>query len=392
MKIFSKKRIEAKLTIKAPELLVFAFVLFFILELYTKIGMVNKISSFDVKYIKALVFLGFLVIMVFPKDVKVLIYLIGLLWVFVISQMSIEPSFSVDIINVFSKFLFPLLIFGFANYLIKPGTKINIIFITIEWLMVINSLLIFIGILFSIKLFNTYQGNRFGYNGLFNAVSTGSYAYIITLIYFLLSYKEKVIKNWKFILIFISCVFIGTKAVYLTMAFAIAYIVIVSKIPFKKTILVVATLTGLLLAYYFFFHYGIFNSIRQTDGLLSSLLSYRDQLFLERTLPFIQESWGWVNYLFGGVSDFDLRSQMDIIDVFFFWGLVGGAFYLYVFLKLFIPFKMNSTGWVFISFLAFIVLLAGNFFVYSFVALFLVVLKLKLQEKCNLSNLPNKLN
>lgn len=380
MKFFSQKWIVTNLTIKAPELLVFTFVLFFILELYTKFGMVYKILSFDVKYIKALVFLGFLVIMIFIRDIKVLIYLICLLSVFAIGQISIKSLFSVDIINVFSKFLFPLLIFGFANYLIKPGSKINIIFKTAEWLMVLNSILILIGILFSIKLFNTYQGGRFGFNGVFNAVSTGSYAYIITLMYFLLSYREKAMKNWKFILILISCIFIGTKAVYLAMAFSIAYIVIISKIPFKRTLLVVATLIGLSLAYYFFFQYGIFNSIRQSDGLLSALLSYRDQLLLEKTLPYIYEKWGWANYLFGGVVDYDLRSQMDLIDVFFFWGILGGAFYLYFFFKLFLPDTLNKTAFIFIAFLFFIVLLSGNFFVYSFVALFLVILKLKLEE------------
>ncbi|MCR9182168.1 MAG: hypothetical protein NXH73_04515 [Flavobacteriaceae bacterium] len=243
-----------------------------------------------------------------------------------------------------------------------------------------NSILIFIGVIFSIKLFNTYQGDRFGFNGMFAAVSNGSYAYIITLLYFLLSYKDKVFKNWKFILIFISCFFIGTKAVYLAMALTLAYIVVAAKIPHKKTILSLGAIVSLAAAYYFFFHYGIFNSIRQSDGLISALLSYRDELFLERTLPYIQENWSWVNYLFGGVSDFDLRSQMEFIDVFFFWGLLGGAFYLFIFYKLFLPFKLSRTGIFFIAFLAFIVLLAGNFFAYSFVAMFLMVLKLKLEE------------
>ncbi|WP_339609676.1 hypothetical protein [uncultured Planktosalinus sp.] len=270
---------------------------------------------------------------------------------------------------------------AFINNRIQNYELTSGFFKTFEWVMVVNSILLLIGVLLSIKLFNTYQGNRFGYNGMFAAVSNGSYGYIITMFYFLLRYKERVIKNWKFILIFISCIFIGTKAVYLSMGFAIAYIVVVSKIPFKRTLLVAAILTGLLLAYYFFFQYGMFNSIRQSDGLLSALLSYRDQLFLERTLPFIQESWSWVNYLFGGVIDYDMRSQMDIVDVFFFWGIFGGAFYLFAFLRLFIPRKIDSTGWVFLSFFAFIVLLAGNFFVYSFVAIFLVVLKLIFHEK-----------
>lgn len=332
------------------------------------------------QFIKAVVLIGFLIFQIAIKDYKFILIALVTFIFFSIGQLFLETSFTRNSLLTFFKFLFPILLFSFVNKRIKINKLSPEFYKTFEWVMVVNSILIFIGALLSIKLFNTYQGNRFGYNGMFAAVSNGSYGYIITLFYFLLRYKERVIKNWKFIFIFISCIFIGTKAVYLSMLFTLGYLAYVSKIPFKRTLLVVAILIGLLLAYYFFFQYGIFNSIRQSDGLLSALLSFRDQLLLEKTLPFIQESWGWVNYLFGGVSDFDLRSQMDIIDVFFFWGILGGAFYLFIFLKLFLPFKMNTTGWLFISFLAFIVLLAGNFFVYSFVALFMVTLKLKLEE------------
>lgn len=370
LKFFSKK---------ASSLIVGIFLLFFILELYTKVGMVYKISFFDAKYIKSLVFLIFLAIVVALDTRKSLIVLTVLSIIFVIGQSFTEPSFSKNSIDIFSKFLFPLLVLSSANYsLHKP--KVHSIFKTFEWIMILNSLLIFLGLFFSIQLFNTYQGSRFGFNGVFNAVSTGSYAYIIALLYFLLTYKEKVVKNWKFIIIFISCGFIGTKAVYLAMAFSLGYLIVVSKIPYKKVALSFVAVLGAGAAYYFLFQYEFINKIRQADGLFSAIMSYRDQLFIEKTLPYINENWSWVNYLFGGVSDFDLRSQMDLIDVFFFWGIVGGAFYLYVFFKLFLPDTLNKTTIIFIAFLFFIVLLSGNFFVYSFVTLFLVVFKLKAQE------------
>ncbi|PKP25095.1 MAG: hypothetical protein CVU03_09710 [Bacteroidetes bacterium HGW-Bacteroidetes-2] len=363
----------------APVLLI----VFFLSEAYGKIANRYFYDKSDIaKYIKFIVLL-----LLISASVKYLrqLKLIGLLFLlFLLGQLTITNGFQNEIIVVFVKFLFPLFIFLYFNNNLESSNNKKLLFKTFEWLMVINSILMLIGILLSIKLFKTYQGSRFGYNGAFFAASTGSYAYIITLMYFLLSYKEKVIKNWKFILIFISCIFIGTKAVYLAMAFTIVYIIIISKIPFKKTLLVVASLSVLLLAYYFFFHFGIFNTIRQKESLFTALMSYRDEQFWEITLPYIKENWTWINYLIGGVTDFDLRSQMDLIDVFFFWGILGGALYLHLFFRLFLPFKMNRTGWVFISFLAFIVFLAGNFFVYSFVALFLVVLKLILQDKNNI--------
>ncbi|PIQ19087.1 MAG: hypothetical protein COW66_02950 [Flavobacteriaceae bacterium CG18_big_fil_WC_8_21_14_2_50_34_36] len=356
---------------------------FFLTEAYGKIVHRYFYDKSDIaKYIKLVVLLFLIAACLrYLRQFK----LIGLLFVvFLVGQLTISNGFQNEIIVVFAKFLFPLFIFLYFNNNLESSNNKELLFKTFEWLMVINSVLMLIGILLSIKLFKTYQGSRFGYNGAFYAASTGSYAYIITLMYFLLRYKEKVIKNWKFILIFISCIFIGTKAVYLAIAFTIVYTIIISKIPFKKTLIAVASLSVLLLAYYFFFHFGIFNTIRQKESLFTALMSYRDEQFWEITLPYIKENWSWINYLIGGVTDFDLRSQMDLIDVFFFWGILGGALYLYLFFRLFLPFKMNSTSWVFISFLAFIVLLAGNFFVYSFVALFLVVLKLILQDKNNI--------
>lgn len=360
--------------------LVLLLLLFFGLEFSDKLSNYYFPEYSFSQYIKAAVLLGVLACQTIAKDYKFIAFALVLFITYSIGQLLLETSFSRNSILTFFKFLFPILLLAFIDKRIQYYELPSSFFKTFEWVMVANSILILIGVLLSIKIFNTYQGNRFGYNGMFAAVSNGSYGYIITLSYFLLKYKERVIKNWKFILIFISCIFIGTKAVYLAMAFSLGYLIIVSKIPYKKIALSGLAVLGLGFAYYFFFHYDLFNTIRQSDGMLSAILSYRDQLLIEKTLPYIRENWSWVNFLFGGVSDFDLRSQMDLIDVFFFWGMVGGAFYLYVFFKLFLPNTLNKTAFVFIAFLFFIVLLSGNFFVYSFVALFLVVLKLKLEE------------
>src|SRR5690606_24223791 len=125
--------------------------------------------------------------------------------------------------------------------------------------------------------------------------------------------------------------------------------------------------------YVFFFKYGIFNEIRQKDGLLSSLMSYRDELFLERTLPYIKEHWSTLNYMFGGVSDLTTKSQIEFIDVFYFFGLVGGGLYYYLFFKAFLGFKMEIHSAVLLSLLFIIVLLAGNFFSYPSIAIYLVI-------------------
>lgn len=369
--------IEKNLSVNA---LVAFFLVMAILEFLDKIFFFNDLHLPFPSYIKLLIFIFLFVFTFFKKEWRLFLLSFVLIVFFGFGQFFTNQGFSFDNTFVFLKYVFPLVILKASILFLKDKDSIEPYFHFFEKAIVLNSILLLLGIILSIRIFETYDGERFGYNGIFRAASTGSYAYIITLLYFLLTYKENAVKNWKFILIFISCVFIGTKAVYLAMAFSLGYLIVVSKIPYKKVALSCVAVLGFGAAYYFFFHYDLFNTIRQSDGMLSAILSYRDQLLLEKTLPYIRENWSWVNYLFGGVSDFDLRSQMDLIDVFFFWGIVGGAFYLYLFFKLFLPATLNKTAFVFIAFLFFIVLLSGNFFVYSFVALFLVVLKLKLEE------------
>lgn len=143
-------------------------------------------------------------------------------------QFFISESFSVNSINVFFKFIFLILVLEFANNLTSPEKLKRSLFNVFEWVMLLNSLLICTGALFSIKVFNTYQGSRFGYNGLFDAVSTGSYAYIITLLYFLLAYKSAVVTNWKFIFIF-SLAFILAQRPFMCQWYSPWYILLLQQ-------------------------------------------------------------------------------------------------------------------------------------------------------------------
>ena len=127
--------------------------------------------------------------------------------------------------------------------------------------------------------------------------------------------------------------------------------------------------------YFFFFQYGIFNEIRRKEGLLSSIFSFRDDLFLEQTLPFIERNWTWPNYLFGGISDLATRSQMGFIDVFYFWGILGGSVYLYLYYKTFKTFPLNKILLYMLLSLVLMVFLAGNFFENASLAIYMLILK-----------------
>ncbi len=185
-----------------------------------------------------------------------------------------------------------------------------------EYVMLCNALIVFCGLLFDIKIFNTYLGSRFGFNGLFVTSATSSYVYAFTLIYLLAKYKESIFKKIPNIIIIGSMFCVGTKVSYLFLGcFFAVYLFKYTRINKK---LIASGIIGLSVfaVYVFFFKFGIFNEITQEDGLLSSLMSYRDELFLERTLPYIKEHWSTLNYMSGGVTELATKSPIEFIDIF----------------------------------------------------------------------------
>jgi hypothetical protein len=356
--------------------LVTLFVLFFVLDGLGKTHVFSKTTTNIPIIIKGIIsgatVLGLVIL---SKDKRFFIHLFFLAIIFAIGQWALEIPFSQKSLIIFGKFITPLLFFELFNKISISKEAATRLFKVFEWTILINSVLIFIGFIFKIKLFESYLGPRFGYNGLFVTSGVASYCILIILAYFYFSHKKDLWRNPKFWVFFISCFFIGTKVVYLgIVVFLIAWINQLNFIK-RKYILLFFTLSMVSLFYIFFFEVGLFAKLTNEKGIISSLLSLRDQLFIERTLPYIQEYWDWINYLFGGVSNYDLRSQMEVIDVFFFWGILGGIVYFYSYWFVYVTFKMNKSLLLFIMLFSFTLLFTGNFFVYTMIAFFLLVLR-----------------
>ena len=361
--------------------LVVIFVLYLLLEIIAKYFHFSKETTSIPMLVKGIILclvIGLIATRI--HKIKNLWLLLVLPVIFVIGQLTINDSFSENSLVIFGKFIAPILFYIiFSEARLNPNYR-KITFQIFEWGMLVNSCLLLIGFLFDFNLFESYRGNRFGYSGIFLSPGVASYAYLVTLFYFVIAFKEKVWKNWKFIFIFSSCLFIGTKAIYLGQIILVLYTLTLVKTKYKKLFIALLGIIGAVAAYLFFFKFGLFNKVRETNGLLSAILSFRDRLLLDNTIPYIQENWSFINYLFGGVSNFDLRSQMEVIDIFFFWGILGGVIYLLAYVKHLITFKMNSMLWVFAGLLILIVFLAGNFFVYSTITIFLLMLRERISQ------------
>ena len=316
-----------------------------------------------------------------PKISLELKSLFVLVCCFIIGQLSTLNGLTTENTVFFLKYTFSLVCFLYVS---KYPVKKKVIFRVFEMIILINSGLIIIGVIFSIQYFQTYSGIRFGYNGLFYSSSLSSYVYVIALFYWLKKEKDRIWFNWEAIVVLVSACFIGTKTIYFSMAIiCLYYIYFFIKNKYKNILIGITLIIAAFLFYFVFFKYGIFSEIRKTKGILSSLLSYRNELLVNETLPYIKENWSFFNYCFGGVKDFTTKSEMGFFDLVYFFGIVGAGIFIWLYYKTFFNFKKDLLSKFFLSLFFFIIFFTGNFFVYTSIPIFLLVLRERFKENQN---------
>ena len=354
---------------------VLLLLLFFITEAYFKIILFSTgRTSILLQVTKGITLFGVTFYLIINKF-KDLLGIVILFTLFLIGQITLFKGMSISVLIAFVKSLFPIvLLLFFSTYKFSEKQKKQF-FEIFQYIILFNSIFIIIGFLFNIQVLSSYLGRRFGFNGLFVTSATSSYVYCITLIYLFSKYKKSLFRKVPNLIIILSMFFIGTKVSYLFLAcFILVYFLKYTKI--NKNIIIISFVSIVVIGLYlFFFKYGMFNEIRIKDGLMSSVMSHRDKLFLEKTIPYIQEHWSFLNYLFGGVSDLSTKSQIEFVDIFYFFGIIGGGVYYFIFFKAFITFKSEIYIIILLALLFIIVLLAGNFFSYPSIAIYLVILR-----------------
>jgi hypothetical protein len=310
------------------------------------------------------------------KKPKALFLPILLIICCIIGQITLKNLFEFRVLVDFGKFLYLIILLVFFEVYKLNKSQTNKMLTIFEWIVILNSILILMGFFLNIYLFKTYEGIRFGYDGFLITSATGTYFYIIALTYLLSKYRDKLFNKPLNIIVILSVLLVGTKALYLFLVgFFCAYIFTYGKGRIRNIIFSGVIIISITLGYAFFFEYGLFNEIRKSDGLITSFLSYRNRLFYEKTLPFINENWGILNYLFGGIDDPTTKSQIDFIDIFYVFGLIGGLLYLFIFFRSFLPIKAEYSIMFLLGLLMFIVFFGGNFFSYASVAIYVVILR-----------------
>ncbi len=347
--------------------------------LITQFGIDVKISaSFK------LLLQGFFMVQIIRDNYKKLWPLLALLGCFLIGQVGqVDNQVLQKNLWFFDKYAFILLTLLYVNTLHNRARYFKLLAWCFEGFLMINSLAILLGAIFQIDLFETYSSSRFGYNGLILRSGAASYIYIIGLFYAL--HQVIVAKNNKWLLLFITAIasfLLGTKSIYLGWGFVFLYLIwqlgwlkkIWVKVLFGLLIILIMVLWKPLLEFIFSLS-STFQKVYEQDGLFSSLFSLRDKHLMEEMIPLMQEQWTWKNYLFGGGFNMHWRSQFGLLDLFYFFGIIGMVLYLFTFWKIFVTFKRNFFTNIVLGCLFVIMALSAHFFYETILAFHLVFLK-----------------
>ncbi|TQD40764.1 hypothetical protein [Haloflavibacter putidus] len=329
--------------------------------------------------------MAFMLVYMLFREPKKLIWLAAISFVFLLGQYFLNNSFSYFSIVGFGRYFFFLSMMLFFHPLIQSGKQEQEkVFGWWEKLLWLNNTIILIGLLFGLEIFRSYGGERWGYNGLLMASANSTYFYIAALIYFLIRYKKDYFKKSLFWFTLIASICTGTKSVYLGILLLglIGLFHLNLRKKTKSVLLAGVVLLGFI-SMYILFTSKLFTRIVREDGWLSAILSYRDTKFTQETIPYVHENWHTIHYLIGGLSNPFIRPQMELIDLFLYFGVLGSALFLYIFAQFYFDLFLSNYQKLVLLILLLIPIITGNFFYNASVPIYLIVLKLAIINKTN---------
>lgn len=204
----------------------------------------------------------------------------------------------------------------------------------------LNLLLMVLGFIFSIELFQSYSGQRFGFDGFFLWSNDGTFFYIIGLLYCFVSDRFKV---YRWLVLAIGCL-LGTKSYYLS----VVVLMLVLLIQNKGNRLLIISLGLLIPVLGMILLRDFFSPIFEKYGFWVGLTSNRSFLFMEAVKEII-ENWTFLNYLFGTLSYFQYEVESDPLDIIIVFGLINSFFIFILYYYTIIPLRIrNPPSYIFL--------------------------------------------
>lgn len=280
----------------------------------------------------------------------------------------------------FNKYFFIFFIFFAVSRVLEERdlvTRFTRNFIKIYFF---NGYLSLLGLIVGIEFFSI-SPIRFGYVGLIKAANEASVFYLLGLfvVYYDWNYFKK--SKIKLLLVILFCAISGLKAVYLGMVLLLLFHIIsrLTLMRFLKISAVLVTVISVIVLnvsklkeifgyYYYFF---------MKRGFVYMFTGGRNTFIESRVLPFLGK-YTPINYLFGGqnisnVDDFLVMTEMDFVDVFLFFGIINGLFYLYCYKKYIVGVIQNNYFKAVVLIFFFLAFFAGHFFTTSVNPIYIII-------------------
>jgi len=371
-------------------LLLIVYFIFLFSEITTKFLEYLEFENFRVSVFFKVLFIGFYTIFFavnFKKLNKKTVWFLSILFfLFLIGNLSSTISSSIAGIKgnllYFVKYSFIFILYDFYKNFNQHQK--NKLFKVIEIFIIINSIVIIIGVLFDLDFFQTYlRRERFGYNGLMYMNSQSSYIYIFLMAVYATKYNFTKIIKFKYILITVAAILTGAKAVYLFVLFMSLYFFFKNRLYTKLYTYAIAVL--IILSWSKFVlpvvrsKFSILADLYDKSGLFTMLLSNRD-IRLQEIMVTMSDKW---NLFIGGLPFFEVRTEMALVDIVLFFGIIGTVYYLYNYyyflLKELIQFNKFYIYYLF-SVIFLILSFGGNYFTNAITAIYIIASIDKLKQ------------
>ena len=201
----------------------------------------------------------------------------------------------------------------------------------VEYLFWINAGIIGLALLFELDLFRTYYPPRFGYKGFYDRNTTITIIALMLSVVYLYGWMHK--RNLKALAGLIGvvavCLILGPKKTLLLPLAVVAFLALSRKrtrtpilITAMVALIVVVLFQEPIVAWLRDFN-PLIADLYDRRGLISAVTSLRSDLLQQMTTVFIPEHWSIGNYVTGGGYFRILRTEMDLLDVYFLTGVFG---------------------------------------------------------------------
>lgn len=305
---------------------------------------------------------------------------------------NVSPAHILESIIVYSKIFLFFMVLGFLKHFFSSKKFPQIILKSVDIIFLVYALSIISGVVFGLDMFNVYDSGRFGSKGIIDSPNETTAVMLTATMWYILRIRAGEKSPLYLILMFVSCVFLGTKGALIgfLLLMNFAFIALYGlRVAFMLGSLMFIMLTIVLVVSYYsfetvqvildssykYFEWQFYHN--SNSNILSLLLANRDDKVIELfNLMFTQSPQ---SIFLGGHPIGQYSAEMELIDLTAILGAPGALIYLYLWVKSINPRSVKGKTFISAMLLYFTIVwiiiaaLAGHMFISAVAAPLLAI-------------------